>query len=121
VQYNGVFLSCHQEEKGDIKLKTPLEIIDVLNAGCDLAVVAGIEVDPKLIKMNLELIRGQLEKLVIPKIAEEKLRQLFRDNSDCFTKVSLAQNAAAECYVNEQALSEDGFVKLFKKLSNFSA
>jgi hypothetical protein len=62
---------------------------------------------------------GQLEPMVIPKIAEEKLRQMFRDNSDCYTEKSLSDTG--ENFVNEQALTEDGFVKLLKKLSNFSA
>jgi len=44
-------------------LKTPLEIINALDVGCDLAIIAEEKIDPELIKMNLELIRGQLEKL----------------------------------------------------------
>ena len=46
-------------------MRTPLEIINSLDAGCDLAIVAGINIDPKLVKMNLELIRYQLGKLVM--------------------------------------------------------
>ena len=41
-------------------MKTPLEIINLLDASCDLALIAEEKIDPKLLKMNLELMRGQL-------------------------------------------------------------
>jgi len=64
-------------------------------------------------------IAGQVEPPFMPKITEVVLRQLFKNNSDCYTKVSLAENNIGECYVNKQALSEDGFIKLLNKLNNF--